>query len=89
MRIAEGLAGYGAQAKTLGRVEAGVFQLAVIPAELFRLAVLEKQLAVVGLVQGLAEDGIEPRPVEPGLIEEDAIGSGEMGHVENMMAAEY
>src|SRR5262249_13130653 len=47
MGVAMGLPGDGPQAESLGRVESRAFQLAIVIAEAFRLAVFEEQLAIL------------------------------------------
>src|SRR5262249_17772574 len=80
MGVAGGLASYGAQAETLGRVEAGTLELAVVPAEGLGLAVFEEQLAVVGPLEGVADNALDVCPVESGAREEQLISSGDIGH---------
>ena len=69
-----------AQAEALGGVEAGALQLAVVPAEGLRLVVFQEQLAVVGTLEGVADDALEARAVETGAGEEQLIGPGDIGH---------
>src|SRR6185312_4652311 len=61
-------------------VEAGALQLAVVPAERLRLVVFEEQLAVVGALEGIADDALDAAAVEAGAGEEQLIGSGDIGH---------
>ncbi|ESZ38306.1 hypothetical protein X732_18160 [Mesorhizobium sp. L2C066B000] len=59
MSVAAGLAGHGAQAKTLVGVEIGGLQPAIVEHQRFALAVFEEQFAVVGAVQCVGDDPLD------------------------------
>ena len=75
MGVARGLAGHGAQAEALGRVEARGPDAAVIERDHLALAVFQEQLAVIGAGQRPLQDAFRPRAVEIG--EEQAVGDRE------------
>jgi hypothetical protein len=69
--VAGGLAGHDAKAETLARIIGGGLQAAVVEDEGLALGAFQKQLAVVGAGQGLAQDlagafGIDAGGVEQG-----------------------
>ena len=78
--VAGRLARDRAQAETLGGVEAGAFQAAIVEAQTLGLTVLEEQLAVVGAGQRFVDQFLAARPVEPGTVEEQLLGGGDLGH---------
>src|SRR3546814_7885130 len=87
VRVAGRLAGDGAQAEALLRVEAGRLQTAVVEGQRFRLPVLEEQLPVVGTVHGIVPQGFEPVAVEAGPRVEKLVGGGEVCHQAGLRAA--
>jgi hypothetical protein len=76
VRIAGGLAAHGAQAETLGGVEARGLETAVVEDQGLGAAALEEELAVVGARHGVAQAGQGGVPIEE--LVEGAEGSG--GH---------
>ena len=82
VREAGDLARHRPQAEALGGIEAGALQMPVVEDEAFGLSVFQEQLAVVGLRQRLADDAVEPLPIEFQMIEEDITGVGGRNHFE-------
>src|SRR5215472_12608845 len=83
MRIAHRVVLYRAQAKTLAGVIGRLFQAAIVEHQRFALAVLQKELAVIGTgksARNLAAHGIA---VEVGSVEER--GCGGIGHQDSNM----
>src|SRR3546814_16237007 len=79
MGVAGLLAGDGAQAKALAGVEAGRLQPAVIEAEALRLAVFQEKLAVIGAMQGIADQPVEAGAIQSGPGEKQVLGNGSGG----------
>ncbi len=73
MRIAGCFARHGAQAESLGGVEAGGLQPAVVETERLALAVFQKELAVVGVLQRLMDHVLNTLPVEAGRTEKQVV----------------
>ena len=82
MRIAGGFAGNRAQPEAQRGVEAGAADAAVVQADLFALAIFEKQLAVIAGGQRRPEMALGGGAVELGVgaLEKQPIGRGEWGH---------
>jgi hypothetical protein len=80
MRIAGRLAGDGAQAEPLRRVERGALDAAIIERDALRLAVFEEQLAVVHPGKRLADDASRRGRIHAGSCEEQVVGYGKAGH---------
>src|SRR3546814_16259212 len=80
MGVAGLLAGDGAQAKALAGVEAGRLQPAVIEAEALRLAVFQEKLAVIGAMQGIADQPVEAGALHFGPGEKQGLGKGRGGY---------
>jgi hypothetical protein len=80
MGIGMRFAGHRAQAETLGHVEAGALQLAVVEGEGLRLVELQEQLAVIAALEGVGHGPLRLGAVESGAIEEQVVGDGDGGH---------
>ena len=73
MPVAALLAGHGSEPEALRRVEVGVLQPTVVEAEALRLPVLEEELAVVGAIERIADEALDPDRIEPGAGEEEIV----------------
>ena len=80
MGVAGRLAGDGAQAESLGGVEAGGFQLPIVPAQRLALGVFKIELPIVGTVQGVLHDAFHAGAVHAGAVEEEIVGDGKRAH---------
>ena len=80
MGIAGGLVGDRPQPEPLHRIEAGIADPAVIEGHAFRLAVFQKQFAVIGAAQRFIDDGLRARLVETGPVEKKIIRRCQVGH---------
>ncbi len=80
MGIAGRLARDRAQPEALGRVERRAPEAAIVEGERFGLAIFEKQLAVVGAVERIIDNGLYPGSIHPGAGEEQLVGMGKIGH---------
>ena len=80
MRVACRLLGDGPQPETLRRVERSRLQPPVVEAEPLRLAVFEKQFAVVCPGERVRDDRFHPCAVQPGAAEEQFVRFREIGH---------
>ena len=79
MGIGRRLALDRAQAEALRFVEAGGFELAVVPDEAFGLPLLDEELAVLGTLERVGDDGLRRGTAEIGGIEERDGGAGRHG----------
>jgi hypothetical protein len=70
----------GAQPETLGGIERGGFQLAIVEGERLRQAVLQIKLAIIHAGQGFAHDRLNAVRVHAGALVEQRVGGGEIGH---------
>ena len=70
VRIADRLVLHGAQAETLRGVIGRLLQPAVVEHENFGLAIFKEKLAIVGAVEPAGDNLGEPRPVQPGAIDQ-------------------
>ena len=77
MRVADRLVLDGAQPEALRGVVGRLLQPAIVEHQHFGLAIFEKKLAIVGAVEAARNDLGEPRPVEPGAIDQ---GGGGIAH---------
>ena len=80
MGKARRLAGDRAQAETLGRIEAGALQLAVVETQRLRLAVFQEHLAILGAAERLGGEALDARAIESGLGEKEIVGLGKRVH---------
>ncbi len=77
MRVADRLVLDGAEPEPLRRIVGRLLQAAVVEHQHLGLAIFEKQLAIVGAVEAARNDLGEPRPVQPGAVDQ---GGGGMAH---------
>jgi hypothetical protein len=80
MGVAGRVVGDRAQAEALRRVERRAADAAIVERDAFRLAVFEKQLAVVHAVQQFADQSLDAARVHSGAREEQIVGHGKVGH---------
>src|SRR5436305_1998680 len=80
MGIAGRLAGHRAQPEALGRVERGALDAAVVERDAFRLAVFEKQLAIIHAGERLADQLLNPAGIHSGAVEKQVVGHGKIAH---------
>ena len=81
MRIAMCLAGDGTKTKAARLIIAGALKAAVINHQHFRMAHLEKQLAIIGVDKRVTDDRLGIVAVERAAAEENIVGRLEMIHV--------
>jgi hypothetical protein len=81
MRIAMRLAGNGAKSESAGLVVAGALQPPVVNHQHFGMPHFQKQLAIIGIDKGVADNGLGRIAVERAAAEEDVIGGLEMVHI--------
>src|SRR5271167_724741 len=74
MGIADGIVHDGAQPKALGRVERCALEMTVIVGERFRLAVLEVELPVIGVLERFVDNTLDAPAIEAGAVEENVLG---------------
>ena len=75
------LAGNGAKSESAGLVVAGALQPPVVNHQHFGMPHFQKQLAIIGIDKGVADNGLGRIAVERAAAEEDVIGGLEMVHI--------